>query len=267
MHENDFKFHYKEHPPKAEIEHLVFGFFEFKVESDSPKPIPHEVFPDGCVSILYRQNKKLDLEIFLLKGLSLETFHTEVFGGDIHWGVRFSPSACAEILRCDPKNVPTKPVFDNDTLPHLLVGVSKQLSKCQSFAEATSVYTEKLRSLEIPVEKIDKAVAKAFKIIEEQKGEIKIAEIAESLEISRRQFERRFRKCTGLTPKQFARTYRLRATAISLLEKDMNWASRAAEMGFADQSHLSHELENLTGRNPKAFKKRLEDIDYEDLIK
>jgi AraC-like DNA-binding protein len=267
MNETDHKFFYKEVLPNPSIDHLVFGFFEFSIESDSPEPIPHEVFPDGCVSILYRCNKRLNLEFFLVKGLSLETFHTEVFGGDMHWGLKFSPVASAEILRCDPKDIPTQPVLDDKLLPHLLAGVSEQLSKCETFEDAVRVYTERLEGLEIPKAKIDKNVARAIEIIREKKGEVKIAEIAESLEIGRRQLERRFRKCSGITPKQLARTYRLRATAINLLEKDMNWANRAAEMGFSDQSHLSHELETLTGRSPKSFKERIKHVDHQDLIK
>lgn len=267
MKEIDFKFYYKELLPNSEIAHLVKGFFEFSINSDSPKPIPHEVFPDGCISLLFRRNKNINLEIFLIKGLSLETFHTEVLNGDIHWGLKISPAACSKVLRCDPNKIQTQPVFDDSVLPHLLGDITEKLADCENFEQAVEVYENSLKELNISKDDIDTEVIKAVKIIESNKGELKIAELTDELEISRRQLERRFKSCTGLTPKQFARTYRLRATAISLLEKDMKWANRAAEMGFADQSHLSHELENLTGRTPKSFKERIEYVDHEDLIK
>jgi AraC-like DNA-binding protein len=230
-------------------------------------PIPHEVFPDGCVSLLFRRNKRLNLEMLLIKGLSLKTFHTEVFSGDIHWGLKISPVACAKVLRFNPKELKTQPVSDRKLVPHFLTGILPEFSGCQTFEEAISIYENRLRKLKITKEAIDEKVAKAVRIIEKEKGEIKVGEIADKLEISRRQLERRFKKCSGITPKQLTRTYRLRATSINLLEKDMNWASRAAEMGFSDQSHLYHELENLTGRTPKSFKEHIQYVNHQDLIK
>lgn len=269
MKNNDInlKFQYKEISPPEKISHLVFCFFEFLVKGNSPAPIPHEVFPDTFVSLLYRRNKKLDLNLLLVKGLSLETFHTEVFAGDIHWGIKFSPAASAKILRCDPKDVLTQPVSNKEVLPHLTSGLLDELNNSENFQDSIKVFENVLKGLGVKKSEIDKKVAKAAKIIEKSKGEVKISEVAEIINLSRRQLERRFRKNSGLTLKQFARICRLRATAINLIEDDMNWANRAAEIGFADQAHLTHELSNLTGRSPKSFEKRIKDFEYDELIK
>lgn len=269
MKNNDttLKFQYNEISPPDEISHLVFCFFEFLIKDDLPAPIPHEVFPDTSVSILYRRNERLNLNLLLVKGLSIETFHTEVFADDIHWGVKFSPSAAIKILRCDPKAVLTQPVLKKEILPHLTSGLLDKLNDCKDFKNSIKVFEERLKSLGIEKSEIDEKVIEAIKIIEVSKGEAKISEVAEAINLSRRQLERRFRKNSGLTLKQFSRICRLRATAINLIETDMNWANRAAEMGFADQSHLTHELSNLTGRSPKSFEKRIKDFDYDELIK
>jgi AraC-like DNA-binding protein len=47
----------------------------------------------------------------------------------------------------------------------------------------------------------------------------------------------------------------------------MNWASRAAEMGFADQAHLTHEFSMLTGRSPNSFAEKVKRIEHGELIK
>lgn len=44
-------------------------------------------------------------------------------------------------------------------------------------------------------------------------------------------------------------------------------ATRAAEFGFADQSHLTHEFSRLTGRAPNSFAATIERIEHGDLIK
>lgn len=47
----------------------------------------------------------------------------------------------------------------------------------------------------------------------------------------------------------------------------MNWANRAAEMGFSDQSHLIREFIALTGRTPKGFSSKIGKTDYGDLVR
>lgn len=264
----DFRFYYNEIHPPAEIKHLAACFFEFSISSASPTPIPHEVFPDGCVSLLYRRNERLKINLLLTKGLSLKTFHTEVFAEDIHWGMKFSPAAAARVLRCDPEDIPTVPVSDKKFLPHLTVGLLDKLKGCTNFREAAAVYAEVLNNLEISPKEIDQKVAGAVNMIEKHKGEIKISEIAEAIDLSTRQLERRFRESTGLTPKQFLRTCRLHATSVNLVEEThLNWAARAAEMGFTDQSHLNREFSSLTGRTPRSFAEFLGNIEYDELVK
>ena len=99
-------------------------------------------------------------------------------------------------------------------------------------------------------------------------GEIRIDQLSASLGLSTRQFQRRFKASSGLSPKQFLRTRRIRATAVDLVEnRDQNWAARAAELGFADQAHLTHEFVSLTNRSPSSFAETLRDISHGDLIK
>lgn len=261
------KIRYDEIIPSENFHHLAFCFFEFAIEGNSFAPIPHAVFPDGCVSLLYRRNKRLDLNLLLLKGLSLETFQTEVFAGDIHWGIKFLPSASAKILRCDPKDIPTQAIFDDKFLPHLTFNLLNRLSKCNDFNESIKIFEEVLANLEIAKSEIDEKITQAVKLIEAANGEPKISEIAGVLGLSTRQLERRFKKSSGITPKQFSRICRLRATAINTLENNMNWANRAAEMGFTDQAHLIRELSALTGDSPKSFEKKIKNIEHKNLIK
>jgi transcriptional regulator GlxA family with amidase domain len=86
--------------------------------------------------------------------------------------------------------------------------------------------------------------------------------------LSVRQFERRFKQSSGLTPKQYARARRIRATAISLVaDPTLNLARRAAAMGFTDQSHLTHEFVFITGGSLNSFAEKVKQIEYGNLIK
>ncbi|HRH42035.1 MAG TPA: helix-turn-helix domain-containing protein, partial [Pyrinomonadaceae bacterium] len=88
------------------------------------------------------------------------------------------------------------------------------------------------------------------------------------LNLSTRQLERRFKASSGLSPKQFARTRRIRATAVDLVENNkQNWANRAAEIGFADQAHLTREFVSVTKRSPNSFAEKVKQIKHGNLVK
>ncbi|MBA3600690.1 MAG: helix-turn-helix domain-containing protein, partial [Acidobacteria bacterium] len=128
-------------------------------------------------------------------------------------------------------------------------GLLEKLIYCRNFEEAIKIYEAQIKSLEITRAETDDKIAEAVKIVEASQGKVKISEIAKAVHLSTRQLERRFKKSAGLSPKQFARARRIRATAVSIVEEwEMNWASRAAEMGFTDQAHLTHEFSMLMGR-------------------
>jgi AraC-like DNA-binding protein len=259
---------YREIAPPKEISHLVLSFWEFAVKSENRQPIIHEVFPDGCISILYYRHQNLDVNTLFINALTLEIFKTEVYAGDIFWGMRLSPAACASVLRLNPAEVHPEAINDSEKFRHLTEGVLEKLAVCRDFEESIEIYEAQIKTLELAPEDIDEKVAEAVRIIDANSGELKISEIARTVGLSIRQLERRFKKSAGLTPKQFARARRIRAAAVSVVEEsEMNWAHRAVAMGFADQAHLIHEFSTLTGRSPNSFAERVKKIEYGKLLK
>jgi AraC-like DNA-binding protein len=69
------------------------------------------------------------------------------------------------------------------------------------------------------------------------------------------QFIARFERAVGLTPKRYARVLRFHALIERLArEAPGDWAQRAVEAGYSDQSHLIHEFKRLTGITPAAYR-------------
>lgn len=259
---------YREAAPSADVSHLVFSFWEFSTATEDFGTIQHEIFPDGCVSLFYHRSEKFNLRRVAFNGLNLESVTVPVFPKDIFWGMRISPAACANVLRFDPADFRNVRVMEAERFLHLTRGLLEKLNACENFVEAVAVFENHLRKLNFGRDVCDEKVAQALQIIEETGGEIKIAELAEQLNLSARQLERRFKAASGLSPKQFARTRRLRATAVALVEnKRVNWARRAAEMGFTDQAHLSREFVSVTKRSPNSFAERVGRIKHGKLIK
>jgi AraC-like DNA-binding protein len=69
------------------------------------------------------------------------------------------------------------------------------------------------------------------------------------------QFIARFERAVGLTPKRYARVLRFHALIERLArETPRDWAQRAVEAGYSDQSHLIHEFKRLAGITPAAYR-------------
>ena len=145
--------------------------------------------------------------------------------------------------------------------------LENQLSVCKNFSEAIKVYENYAKNCGVKPDEIDKRLAKATRIFFKSEGLAKISETAKEIGLSERQFERNYRKATGLTPKQFARICRFRATGIDLIKNsENNWANRAADKGFADQSHLNREFSRLTGNSPNEFSENVKRIRHGKII-
>ena len=72
--------------------------------------------------------------------------------------------------------------------------------------------------------------------------------------VSARHLIARFTAEVGLTPKRFCRVRRFqRAIALADRGDAEDWASIAADCGFADQSHLIHEFRAFAGLPPSAY--------------
>jgi AraC-like DNA-binding protein len=259
---------YREAAPPPEISHLAMSFWEFTVEGESAEPTIHEIFPDGCFSLIYHRNKNFKLDTLFIPPVTFETTKAPVFGGDVFWAIRLLPSAAAKILGQNPWDFQLDILSDSENLKHLSGGVLENFTACESFDEAIEIFTAQIEKLNLKPADTDEKVAEAVRLIEENHGEIKISAIADAVNLSARQLERRFKKNSGLSPKQYARTRRIRATAVAVVEKlQINWANHAAEMGFTDQSHLTREFSSITGRSPNSFAENIKTIEHGEIVK
>jgi len=66
--------------------------------------------------------------------------------------------------------------------------------------------------------------------------------------------QRLFLERTGLSPKEMARVARLRSVLAQLAsDARADWADLANAFGYADQAHLIHEFQALTGKSPARY--------------
>jgi AraC-like DNA-binding protein len=84
----------------------------------------------------------------------------------------------------------------------------------------------------------------------------RVAALAVALGISDRQLRRRFHEAVGYGPKTLDRVLRLQrlvARAPAVISGDEDLARVAADLGYADQAHLTRDCRRLTGMTPTAL--------------
>jgi AraC-like DNA-binding protein len=88
-----------------------------------------------------------------------------------------------------------------------------------------------------------------------------VSAAAQAACLSTRQLERLFADRFGLAPKQYASIVRLR-WAVALAAQSGSIAAAAAEAGYVDQPHFTHEARRLTGLTPGALLPRVANSQY-----
>jgi len=92
----------------------------------------------------------------------------------------------------------------------------------------------------------------AINLIKQGAGNIKITLLAEKLKMSQCQFEKRFRKIVGASPKKFSSIVRL-TKLINAAPNDYNMTQLGLEAGFSDQAHFIKAFKLYTGITPKQY--------------
>ncbi|MDP5221030.1 helix-turn-helix domain-containing protein [Ruegeria sp. 2205SS24-7] len=90
--------------------------------------------------------------------------------------------------------------------------------------------------------------------IDRTHGQIKVRDLAEQFEISQRTLTRQFTETVGLAPKRYASVARLNNT-IRYLNAGPNptLAKVAADTGYYDEAHMSHDFTRYFGMSPARF--------------
>jgi AraC-like DNA-binding protein len=99
-------------------------------------------------------------------------------------------------------------------------------------------------------------VAPAVAIAFARRGLVPVSDLAAATGLGARQFERRFQREVGLTPKRFLRILRFQEVLSALRfgsDDAPRWADVAAAHGFYDQAHFIRDFRSFVGTSPAAW--------------
>jgi AraC-like DNA-binding protein len=234
---------YRELAPSGDVYSLVACRWmrEVSGEGSSDSVL---VLPDGCVDLLWREGE------LVLAGLDRTARSSRVAPGERILGLRLRPGVAGAVL-----GMPASEVLDIHVKLEELLGpaaseLAARLAETDGDDEAFGVL-EGMVGSQLEGGGPDPLVLAATRRL----GFLgsRIDRLAESLGISDRQLRRRFHESVGYGPKTLDRVLRFRrlvaqAGAVAAGESDL--ARLAADLGYADQAHMTRDCMRLAGRTP-----------------
>ena len=103
--------------------------------------------------------------------------------------------------------------------------------------------------------RFDRTVDRCLQLIEAERGQMNVAQLAAHLGVSNRQLSRRFQHTVGLSPKEFARVSRFLNVIRCLNDREprTTLTETAIACGYFDQAHFNHEFREMAGMAPGEF--------------
>ncbi len=181
--------------------------------------------------------------------------------------VRVLPDGCADVVWVDDRapfvaGPDTGPVCRSLRAGSVVVGLRFRPGAA---AAALGLPTSELRDLQVPLEDVWKGgVAELVRRLPEVEPPdplvseavrrlgrpgSRVRSLSDALHVSERQLRRVFREAVGYGPKTLDRVLRFQRF-LSLRRAGWELAAAAAELGYADQAHLTREAVRLSGLSP-----------------
>ncbi len=163
-------------------------------------------------------------------------------------GVRFRPGCARHFMQVAARELTDWHEPATDLLRFPLTEFAERATEGEWAARLDALLGHHLARQPPQINAIDRAV----KLIESRRGVVRIQEMAGHFGKSQRQLERDFLENVGISAKLFASIVRFQHAAC-LIQNGTPVAAVAADAGYADQSHLTHEFKRLVGASPSRF--------------
>lgn len=185
------------------------------------------VAADGCFDLIVRASNHGAVSAFIYTPVA-RAHHAPVEEGDRHFGVRLRPGFGAALVE----------------RPDLLRGAERLMLQCPDDLEELVVNA---------LETHTKQPGVVADFVEEARASAGSMRLTGSSTSRERELQRACRRWLGLSPKAFLRIERVWA-ARKAIRAGGRLAMIAADLGYADQAHLTREVRELLGVTPRELR-------------
>jgi AraC-like DNA-binding protein len=217
---------------------------------DGAAPYTHRTVPNGSIELCVEAGS-IPQVVGPQVGPVIET----LLPGTTVVGVRFHPGAAPSVLGVPASELVDRVVGWDELLGHPAVEVGEAIAAAASPEQAAAILERAVIRLLPDAAAPDLIVTQAVQQLLPW-GRTDVGSLTSSLNISERQLRRRTLAGIGLAPKAVHRILRFQGF-LALAHADAcegaDLALLAADIGYADQSHLTRESLRLSGLTPRAL--------------
>jgi len=245
------RFTLNRYPPLADL--APFVDFCWIVRWDLRGQPPHEqtILPHPNVNLAFEATGAA------VYGVDTKIFTRHLSGAGKVLGVRFRPGGfrplySKPIICLNDRVVPAARLFGRAADETCAVVMDADADDAAMIEAATRL----LRGFLPAADPVVNQVAGLVSRITEDPGLRRVAQLAELSGLSERRLQRMFADYVGVSPKWVMRRARLHEAALRV-EADgpasVDWAALAADLGYADQAHLSRDFTATLGVPPSRY--------------
>jgi AraC-like DNA-binding protein len=186
--------------------------------------------------------------------------HMHLWPGVESFAIFFQPAGWSELFGV-PIGAITNRIYDATcVMGPVIRAVWNQLGEASSFEERVDIAEGFLLSCTLRLS-TDHRVMAAMTHLFRQHGIVRIPTMSQRESLGLRQFQRLFRRETGMSPKVFARVARFQsALDAKLAAPRRSWLDIAHGFGYHDQMHMIHDFENLGRNSPTQLIAQMGDV-------
>jgi AraC-like DNA-binding protein len=197
-------------------------------------------------------NVSVTADVQRVVGPSTGAVERRLVGSGWTFGVMFRPAGFWPLVRAPLASMVTKEADLADVLPSAARWIADAGATAARDGDAARMDAV-LAALLPTAPQASEASTELAELARSRGDVVRAEQLASIAGVSLRTLERRFRSHVGLSPKKVIQRYRLQEVAERALSCGVDWASVAAEFGYADQSHLIRDFRAVTGEAPASY--------------
>jgi AraC-like DNA-binding protein len=172
--------------------------------------------------------------------------------------VAFEPAGFVSLFSMPAEDLTDADVDATSALGRTMDDLWQRLAQAGSFSSRVAV-ADVFFSARCPDFLAPSAIRRAARIMQACNGAVRIDGLAKRLDMSTRQFQRRFRSDIGITPRLYARIVRFEAALRrKAAARQPPWTEVAHSLGYFDQMHMIHDFKQLSGNTPTGIADHLD---------
>lgn len=251
---------YTEYQPSLLLTPYIDKYWEFKGNPEYGMKI--NILPDGCTDFIFTLGEVAT--VAEEESLVMQPYRTYFVGPmnrystlvtyaeSVHmFGIRFLPCGLFRFMQLPLEELGNQRISTHDMAGGIFNdSLTERLCEQACLPDRIKLVEYFLIQALCANDHTEKQIAYAVHCINVHKGKLSVRSLTEDICLCQRHFERKFKRQTGYSPKEYSRIIKFK-NAVDLLRSSSsdNLLSIAVEAGYYDAAHLGKEIKNPVGQH------------------